>query len=496
MASVQITCGTSTRILLCEPGTNLLEVLRTNGYEIPAHCSGRGHCGKCNVLINGRSVLSCQITVQDGMSITIPQPMNQLSILTEGSHLPIQPDGTDRYVAALDIGTTTLVAYLLDGSTGSVLQTASRLNPQGSYGADVISRIAYAQHGGAAQLQQVIQDALCAMLLEVSAQEGITPLEITAICAVGNTAMHHLFLGIDTESLVVPPYMPAVRSLLEMEAVCVLPVLTNARLRILPNIAGFVGADTVGCLAASQFDLRNATTLLLDIGTNGEMVLDTGSRRIACSTAAGPAFEGADICCGMRGSAGAIDHAFWDADGSIQYHVLGEGPAKGICGSGLVDIVYALLKTGRINSAGRITAADCHRDEAGRKFFLLKDGIRLTQQDIRQLQLAKAAIRSGIELMAQELGLAVSCIQRVYLAGAFGNYLDAASACGIGLIPQVLADRIVPIGNAAGTGAKICALNRDCFESTAALAQETEFLELSSSRAFQSVYLKNLNFGS
>ena len=259
--------------------------------------------------------------------------------------------------------------------------------------------------------------------------------------------------------------------------------LERGKARILPNIAGFVGGDTVGCMISTRFDQQEDLTLLIDIGTNGEMVLGNKHRRIACSTAAGPAFEGAKISCGMRGAEGAVDHV-WLEQGKIRYHVIGDTEPKGLCGSGLLDLVAVLLDLEIISESGRMKG----------KQYPPCSNVVLTQKDVREVQLAKAAIRAGIELMAQRMGVQVSDIQKVYLAGAFGNYMNPASACRIGLIPPVLLDKIKPIGNAAGEGAKLCALSRAEFTYSQTLAKETEFLELASLPGFQDCYIDALEF--
>ena len=316
-------------------------------------------------------------------------------------------------------------------------------------------------------------EAMMELAEETAQKAGIPSGQITASAIVGNTAMHHLLLAIDPKPLVTPPYMPAVSSAIERSGA-----------RILPNIAGFVGGDTVGCMVATRFDRLEELTLLIDIGTNGEMVLGDQKRRIACSTAAGPAFEGAKISCGMRGAEGAVDHVTLE-NGRVSYHVIGGAAPRGLCGSGLLDLVAVLLELGVIEESGRM------KD----KKFKLCDNVVLTQKDVREVQLAKAAIRAGIELLSEKMGVPVADIRRVYLAGAFGNYMDPASACRIGMIPPVLQERITPIGNAAGEGAKLCALSRAEFAYSSVLAAQTEFLELASLPQFQDRYVDALGFG-
>ena len=454
-----------------EAGATILQAQILAGLRPDAPCGGKGTCGKCRVQLDGQEVLACQTAVDRDMTV-FTQGREKVSILTGGHSVQIQPDGEHDYVLAFDIGTTTVVAYLLSGKTGNLLAQESSMNPQGQFGADVISRIQHVLNEGGDAMSRCIQSTMEQLTRRLCASMNITPADIGAAAIVGNTAMHHLLLGIDPSSLVIPPYMPAVSR--AMERGCA---------RILPNIAGFVGGDTVGCMVSTRFDRLEELTLLIDIGTNGEMVLGNSHRRIACSTAAGPAFEGAKISCGMRGAEGAVDHVKLE-HGEITYHVLGDTAPKGLCGSGLLDLVAVLLDSGILDESGYLED----------KQYRLCDNVVLTQKDIREVQLAKAAIRAGIELLAENMGVQVEDIQKVYLAGAFGNYMDPASACRIGMIPPVLLDRIQPIGNAAGEGAKLCALSRAEFAYSQRLAEETEFLELASLPQFQDCYVDALEF--
>ena len=466
-----------------EPGTTLLQAQISAGLRPDAPCGGQGTCGKCRVEISGKTVLACKTRAETDLTVVLPRKEN-VTVLTSGQGSTLEPDGTHIYTAAIDIGTTTLVAFLLDGRSGRVLSTASAVNPQTQYGADVISRIEAALAHSGKPLQQAILPALGQLLAQLAADAGISTKEITLVSLAGNTAMHHLLLGIDPRPLVTPPYMPAVREAMELPAAPLLPIHPEGTLRILPNIAGFVGADTVACMTAVGFDRLRELTLMIDIGTNGEMVLGDHRRRIACSTAAGPAFEGAKISMGMRGSDGAIDHV-WLEDGQLRYHVLGDGEALGLCGSGLLDLVACLLELELLDESGRLTET---------QFTIPGTAVTLTQRDVREVQLAKAAIRAGIELMCSHLGTAPEDIRCVLLAGAFGNYLDPRSACRIGMIPPVLLERIRPIGNAAGEGAKHCAVSAGAYEYSKQLAAGTEFLELASRPEFQDCFVDALEF--
>ena len=389
-------------------------------------------------------------------------------------------------MAAFDLGTTSIAGYLMRVNGDRQTRVGGMRNPQAQYGGDVISRADYALAHGPEALAHCAREAIDGLLGRMCDAAGVGRESVYAVLVAGNTAMHHLFLGISPDSLVRAPYNPVVSEPLSLNAADYgLSVHPGARLFMLPVIGGFVGADTVACLIAGDWLRREKLTLMIDIGTNGELVLGNRARRIACSTAAGPAFEGAKIACGMRGAEGAIDHV-WTEGGELRWHVLGDVAARGICGSGLVDIVAVLLKTGRMDESGRL--------EDGDRFDIGQTGIYITQKDIREVQLAKAAMAAGIVLMAEKLGVAVSQIEEVDIAGAFGNYIDPDNACAIGLIPAELRGRIVPVGNAAGEGAKLSLMDTSAWRSGNALAETTEFLELATLPQFQDEFVDQLGF--
>lgn len=482
MAEYMVTIsGTGIQVKMAG-GISLQQLLRDVGIHQDAPCGGKGTCKKCRVIVDGVEELACQVTVDRDMTVILPEEKEE-SILTEGQGSICSPDGSNAYVLAFDIGTTTVVGYLLNGKTGETLSTVSCPNPQREFGADVISRIQYALKEDAKHIQDVILEAVKKLTLEAAEKAGISSEEIMVVSMVGNTCMHHLLLGIDVKSLATPPYQAAVTDALTLPAKDYLPVSPNAELRVLPNISGFVGADTVGCLLSTSADAAKDWTLLVDIGTNGEMVLGKGRKRVACSTAAGPAFEGAKIECGMRGAEGAVDHV-WIEGEEIHCSVIGGGKAVGICGSGILDAVAVLLKKGIIAPNGRMKE----------KRVILKDEVYLSQKDVRQVQLAKSAIRSGIELMAKNMGIEVKQIKKMLLAGAFGSYMSPESACAIGLLPPVLLSKIESIGNAAGEGAKNAAVSYAAFKKADLLAYETDFLELAALPEFQKTYLDLLDF--
>lgn len=407
-------------------------------------------------------------------------------------------------MAAFDIGTTTVAGYLLDGRTGEQLATASALNVQTEYGADVIMRANYSLEHGAEELSACIRVLLKKLIRTLCKEAGKEPEDIYQVSVVGNTCMHHLFLGIVPDSLVHAPYNPAISHGLTFPAEKFrLGIHPGGQLIALPVIAGFVGADTVACLLAVNLEEEKKMTLMIDIGTNGEIVLGNSKRRIACSTAAGPAFEGAKIACGMRGAEGAIEHAHLE-EGRLVCKVIGGGKPTGICGSGLIDIIAGLLEAGVIDETGRLMEGPrvVQIDDNTKTAYLLagpsesSNGkpVYLSQKDIREVQLAKGAIAAGIALLAEQMGITLEQIEQVYIAGAFGNYMDPAGACRIGMLPGILKDRIIPVGNAAGEGAKLALLNNEELERAERLARHTEFLELAALPEFQDEFVDQLEF--
>lgn len=447
----------------------------------------------------------------------------KLEILPVISHLMKEKGGTARVIvsgdeilelkeqddkpvlmAAFDIGTTTVAGYLLDGRTGEQLATASALNVQTEYGADVIMRANYSLEHGAEELSACIRVLLKKLIRTLCKEAGKEPEDIYQVSVVGNTCMHHLFLGIVPDSLVHAPYNPAISHGLTFPAEKFrLGIHPGGQLIALPVIAGFVGADTVACLLAVNLEEEKKMTLMIDIGTNGEIVLGNSKRRIACSTAAGPAFEGAKIACGMRGAEGAVEHAHLE-EGRLVCKVIGGGKPTGICGSGLIDIIAGLLEAGVIDETGRLMEGSrvVQIDDNTKTAYLLagpsESGngkpVYLSQKDIREVQLAKGAIAAGIALLAEQMGITLEQIEQVYIAGAFGNYMDPAGACRIGMLPGILKDRIIPVGNAAGEGAKLALLNNKELERAERLARHTEFLELAALPEFQDEFVDQLEF--
>ena len=470
-------------------GTTILEAARQLGLTVNAPCGGNGTCEKCHVTVNGKEVLACQTKVHYDIAVSLPQK-EKTEILTSGASIeltvdPIRPG----YLIAFDIGTTTVVCYLLSPE-GKELAAESMLNPQSSYGADVITRIQRALAGEMEALTQVIRKGMGTLIQNCCTKAGISPEEISVVSVVGNPCMQQLFLGILPQNLAAVPFAPVLTEAKVENAAFIFPMCKKAVLLTIPDISGYVGADTMGCVLASELYKSEETILLVDIGTNGEMVLIHEGKMTACSTAAGPALEGANIRFGMRGAEGAIDHV-WIEDGVIHYSVIGGGEAVGICGSGIIDAIAVLLKQKKINKRGRIQSTE---EVDGQRVLYLSENVYLTQDDIRQVQMAKGAIAAGIQLMCSYFGITPEDIDIVLLAGAFGSFLNPDNACRIELLPRVLQGKIKACGNLAGAGAKLAAVNQKQFLLTQKLLEKIQFIELAQMPDFQKIFAKCMGF--
>ncbi len=495
-------------------GTLLIEAAKRAGVFIDAPCGGNGTCGKCAVQLTDsegtRRVLACRTQVREDCTVAL-QERAGLSALSEGAERETvfapYPGADTSFegacFAAFDLGTTTIVCYLLDGKTGEQIASAGMQNPQSAYGGDVIARANHVLTSDTPNaLQQSAVSALNELIAKTTAQVKRKPEQVSLITIVGNTVMHHLLLGYPVESLVRAPYVPfeAKRRILPASELGIV-AHPGASILTAPVIGGFVGADTVACLTATAFDEIKDTTMLLDIGTNGEIALTNGLKRVCCSTAAGPAFEGANISCGMRAIVGAVDHVRFDASG-LSVTTIGNAPAKGLCGSGLVDLTALLVRQGTIGESGRFEEDMPLGErlvtlENKMSAFTITDGehpVYLSQKDVRELQLGKAAMRAGVEVLLQSLSLSAEDVSRVLLAGAFGSHLSPDALCDIGLLPEAFRGRVESIGNAAGEGAKLYARNFELFENSETIAHGTEYIELTVSPVFTEYYVDAMAF--
>ena len=397
---------------------------------------------------------------------------------------------------AADVGTTTLATYLLDLRSGAELAVASSLNPQRKFGDDVISRCDYARSGGLDELQKLVAAEINRLVESMCAQARVNREDVFQVTAAGNTVMMHLLAGISPENIAQSPFIPAWTSSFDFQAVELgLELNRSAVVSLLPCVAGYVGADTTAAMLAAGMREDGDTVLLIDIGTNGEIALSASGRLFACSTAAGPAFEGAQISCGMGGVTGAISQVKMDR--GIQYRTIGGAVASGICGSGLLDLIAGFLDVGAIDETGRIAAEGAPPGVEivdGKLAVDKARGIFVTQRDVREVQLAKGAIAAGVEVLLREAGIVASDIRHVYLAGGFGSFMDKRSAGRIGLIPPELVQRTSAIGNGSGAGAKAALLSKAAMAEAERLAQAVRYVELSVRQDFQDAFVDKMMF--
>jgi uncharacterized 2Fe-2S/4Fe-4S cluster protein (DUF4445 family) len=418
-----------------------------------------------------------------------------------------------RFGLAIDVGTTTVVTTLLELTSGEQLASVSSVNPQSVFGGDLMSRIAFAQFDAAnlRKLQTRILGLLNQHVAEVCRTSGVLAKWIYKAVVVGNTCMHHVLLGIDPSWVGLAPYAPVMRHALTLAArELFLKIAPEARVCFLPLVAGFVGADAVAVALATRLYEGDAERVAVDIGTNGEVLLGSARRLWACSAPAGPAFEGGQIRHGMRAALGAIDRVAVDDD--VRVHTIGDAGALGICGSGLLDLVAGLLHVGVLDWTGLIQVeqrdalpprlrerVEMRGEE--RQVVVARTGeagaareIVLTQDDVRQLQLAKGAIASGVAMLQHVAGVPVERVSELLLAGGFGNYLSIASAVRIGLIPDLGAGRVRYVGNAASLGAQLCLLSEPERARADALARDIEHVSLAAHPDFEQIFVDCMNF--
>jgi len=411
---------------------------------------------------------------------------------------------------AFDIGTTTVAGYLVDLGSHDVLASCSEANAQGDYGADVITRIT--AYGAGAPLHEAICEQLASLTRQLARDADVRSEEIATAAIVGNTTMIHLLLDLDPSPMSRAPFMPVLTEGVTVPAsdVC-LPLHPKATLRIPPGVSAYVGTDIVADLLSSGMDRHPGVSLLVDIGTNGEIVCGGEDGLVACSTAAGPAFEGATIRHGSGGVAGAINHVRREG-ATLVIETIGGVAPKSICGTGLMDAVAVLLADGVVDETGRFDAdaatgeaAELYRERIvevdGEPALVLADGesahgepIVLTQGDVRQVQLAKGAIAAGIRVLLDEAGVEPSDLQAIYLAGGFGTYVRPLAALRVGLLPDVDPERVVAVGNAAGAGAARVLVDRASGEEAQTIVDSCRYIELSGSAAFQTFYMEEMMF--
>lgn len=522
-----------------EIGRTVWEIMAAAGSDPGAVCGGRGRCGKCLVRLVGGSLappgreerdllppelraggwrLACRAEIAGPAEIAwdeadaTPNPYSgpQRRVgLAPWARLPAGPRKNARPCgAAIDLGTTTVVVALVDLSDGGIIAARSAFNAQRAMGADVLSRVAAALQDpeNRQTLQRLGLEQLRAMLAALLGEAGRDPADLVDLVVAGNPAMEHLLLNLDPSGLAGVPFSPAHQGPLSVSAADLgLPAHQEAQVYFPPILSGFIGADTLAGLVATDLAGSAGPALLMDLGTNGELVLAHRGRILACSTAAGPAFEGGEISCGMTARPGAIERVDL-RDGDLFFKTIANAPARGICGSGLVDAVAVLRRAGLIGPSGRIEAevetlprlsARVRPGRPGREVFLASAmgvEITLTQGDVRQVQLAKGSLAAGVKMLCQAATLESTDLQRVLLAGAFGLHLAPESAAAIGLLPGIAGDRVEAVGNTALEGARLMLVQAACRAEAEEIAGRAQVVNLAADPEFQNIFADEMGF--
>lgn len=507
---------------------NLLEMLQEKNEYISAPCNGNGICGKCIVRYKSGATeptkqdreflsekqleqgyrLACQSYPTEEYKVEIPELEETIEVLSQWENqrteeiLKNTAEGTAEktenalYGICIDIGTTTLAALLVNLETEADCQTAVSVNHQRAYGSDVLSRISASNSGKKWEIQRCIRQDLQKLIRELLQKEKITEQQIQRIVIAGNTTMCHLLRGFSCETLGVAPFLPVDLSWMEGSAADFLGMKElDTKVVILPGISAFVGADIMAGIAKMNMHRSEGYHLLLDIGTNGEMVLGNCRHMYVTSTSAGPAFEGGNISCGMASIPGVISHVFMEETGKAGFQVIGETDGEnkkqqaiGICGTGMIDLVYELREHQMIDEHG--TYSDLYFDTG----YELAEKVKFTQNDIRELQMAKAAIRAGVDILVKKAGIAFDEVDNCYLAGGFGTKIDIKKAAGIGLIPKELEMKTIPAGNTVLAGTKEVLLSRISKEELEKIQTMADVINLAEENDFEELYLSYMDF--
>ncbi|WP_455535454.1 ASKHA domain-containing protein [Roseburia inulinivorans] len=529
---------------------NLLEMLQEKNEYISAPCNGNGTCGKCIVQYKrgateptrrDREVfsekqledgyrLACQSHPVGAYEVELPESEETIEVLSEWekqqktdteelteayTQTPAEAktsggiqdketaEGTAEktenaiYGICIDIGTTTLAALLVNLETEADCQTAVSVNHQRTYGSDVLSRISASNSGKKWEIQRCIRQDLQKLIRELLQKEKITEQQIQRIVIAGNTTMCHLIRGFSCETLGVAPFLPVDLSWMEGSAADFLGMKElDTKVVILPGISAFVGADIMAGIAKMNMHRSEGYHLLLDIGTNGEMVLGNCRHMYVTSTSAGPAFEGGNISCGMASIPGVISHVFMEETGKAGFQVIGETEGEnqkkqqaiGICGTGMIDLAYELREHQMIDEHG--TYLDLYFDTG----YELAKKVKFTQNDIREIQMAKAAIRAGVDILVKKAGIAFDEVDNCYLAGGFGTKIDITKAAGIGLIPKELEMKTIPVGNTVLAGTKEVLLGRISKDELEKIQTMADVINLAEENDFEELYLSYMDF--
>jgi len=530
------------REIQTEEGVSLLDAARAAGFAIDSECGSRGTCGQCRVrflqgtprltpedelLLAAREAaggwrLACQAIIAGDCRILIPERTprvrrQQIRVLTEAADAPTEPPskrrGSAGYGAAIDIGTTTVVCYLMDLERSQQIGVASFANPQRAFGPDVISRIVHAHRGPRElkELQRRLVSALDRAVASLCSERGIRVESLTSMTMVGNMTMMHLVCAVDPWPLGVAPYEPVFTEAPEMRGGELgFRRLADCRVHILPGVGGHLGSDVAAGVAALGLPHKEGVSLFLDLGTNGEIMLCSGGTTVGATSAAGPAFEGVHIHSGMAAFPGAIERVT-EEDGTLQLQTIEDLAPAGLCGSGLIDAVALLLRRGLLLPSGRLLRRDqvssdaaaalrerLLDDENGRRFLLYENGARgdvvLTQKDIREVQLAKAPLRAGIDVLLKDTGLSADDVQEVLVAGAFGSSIQPESLLALGAVPESVRGRVHAVGNTAGLGAKLCLTYPEHLAAAREMARSMRHVDLAQREDFREAFVEHMPF--
>ena len=502
------------RTYLAEGEVDLFLAAASCDILVEQPCGKKAVCAKCKVRyvegappadeaekrlltreeIDGGWRLACRSAVVAAAVVEVPAVTRSVAgksfgpeDLFAGGFDPVAPRGLG---VALDVGSTSLAASLVDLADGSVLASASRLNPQVSFGADVISRIHYSQEneGGHRLLHDVLVRGIADLVRECCESSGLSPHAIVAYAAAGNPTMLHTLVGVEIVSFGQAPYVGLWTEARTFSAEDLGLPGSGASVWTFPMVRSHVGGDTVAALLALGIDRAEGWTLMVDLGTNSEVAIGKAGRLVCTSTAAGPAFEGANIHHGMRAAPGAIDAVSIRADGSVRAKTVANAPAVGICGSGLIDAAAELVRVGVVDLSGRMEGDSFRLGGTDERPVLF------TAQDVRQLQLIKGSIRGGMEILRAHLGISWDDLAEVRVAGAFGNYVRKTSALAIGLVPPVDPERIVFVGDAAGVGARLALVDRRARARATAIASSAEYVELAGHPDYEESFVSSIPF--
>lgn len=504
-------------------GGNLLDILFDQEIFIDNPCNGRGTCGKCKVRIESVGAipvsdadrklikdeeldqgirLACTFDVTEAISITTLQDEKEIEVLTKGFVPEFEIDGKEGYGIAVDIGTTTIALALVDRKNGEEIAAASMVNPQKKFGLDVLTRITYEiEEGekGIREIQKTTVKGINALIDRVLKGVHIKRDEVETIVVAANCTMTHTLLGANTASMGKFPFEPAFRDAQELPAKEIGLNLPMATLHCSPQVSAFIGGDIVAGAYVAGLHKEERNVLFIDIGTNGELVLASGGKMISCSCAAGPALEGMNISHGMRAAEGAIEDVKISEEG-IELEVIGDKVPIGLCGSGILAVTKEVLRTGLVKKSGVFVKPDQLSKDDYRRNLLRMDGkkrilvlaedpeVLVTQGDLRQVQLAKGAILSGVITLLKIAGLKAEDLDEVLIAGQFGSHLSPESIAGTGIIPDGLEDRIRYMGNSSITGAYMALLSDKSMREMDEVAKEMEYLELATTEDYEAVF--------